>query len=165
MPRRNEHRPYPYFAVGPGVLFGLSGGPAYERTRPALTGGVGIEIPATARVGIGLELVGELELPRERDFGRYRALLVRARLGYWLTPSTRLWGAAGIGGAGYERTDFSGALAAGSTFLFTRKLGLDLSANLTLREGSAPGDDEPGPAYPSGSSLLLAARFVFELPR
>ena len=168
-PRANgagRERGFPFFALGGGILSGLSGGNEYERTRPAFSAGFGVELPLGLRTGIGFELLGELEATRPRDFSRYRALLARARVSYLLTPQTRLWGAFGLGLAGYEQTAFAPTLAIGTSLLFTREFALDLSGSLTF-----PGrtdtvyDAPPARPYDGGAVLLFAVRFVYEARR
>src|SRR6187399_2979693 len=112
---------FPYLAVGPGVLIGLSGGPDFERTNPAITGAFGLEIPVTRATGLAFELNGDLELAASADRGTYTALLVRARLGRMLTPRNRLWGAVGLGSAGYQNSSFAFNLAAGTSLMLVPK--------------------------------------------
>src|SRR6188768_1746797 len=95
-------RVFPYLAAGPAILIGLSGGSDYERANPALTGGLGVEIPIGRATGLGLEVNGDVELAASSDRGTFTDLLVRARVGQMLTPRNRVWGALGIGTAGYQ---------------------------------------------------------------
>jgi hypothetical protein len=159
-------RSFFYFAAGPGLLWGLSGGQAFERTNPALTGGVGFEIPLRGATGLGFELNGDLELAAQADLGTYTALLLRARLGHMFTPKNRVWGAVGVGGAGYQRNSLAFSLAAGTSLMLVPKFGLDFSANLSLL-GASSANNNAGPQndYPGGAVLLFAIRALFELHR
>ncbi|HYQ46385.1 MAG TPA: hypothetical protein VER11_30660, partial [Polyangiaceae bacterium] len=121
----NTQRVFPYLAAGPGVLIGLSGGQDFERTNPALTGAVGLEIPVARATGLAIELNGDLELAASSDRGTYTALLLRGRLGRMLTPRNRVWGALGFGGAGYQSTSFAFGLAGGTSLMLVPKFGLD----------------------------------------
>jgi hypothetical protein len=159
-------RSFFYFAAGPGLLWGLSGGQDFERTNPALTGAAGLEIPLRGATGLGFELNGDLELAAQADRGTYTALLLRARLGHLLTPKNRLWGAVGVGGAGYQSGSLAFSLAAGTSLMLVPKFGLDFSANLSLL-GSSNGSNNPAirDEYPGGAVLLFAVRALFELHR
>lgn len=162
----DRERGFPYFALGGGIVSGLSGGNELERTRPAFSAGFGVELPLGLRTGIGFELVGDVEATRPRDSSRYRALLARARISYLLTPQTRLWGAVGVGVAGYEQTAFAPTLAVGSSFLFTREFALDLSGSLTFPGRTDPVyDGPPTRPYDGGTVLLFALRAVYEARR
>ena len=162
----DRQRPFPYFAAGPGLLLGLGGGSDFERTNPALTGAIGVDVPLRGSTSLGLELDGDLELAGRADRGEYTAVLLRARLGQMLSPRLRLWGAAGIGRAGYRAGSLAGALAAGSSVMLVPKFGLDFSANLSLlgaaRRSMNAGVDE---TYAGGAVLLFAVRALFELHR
>jgi hypothetical protein len=162
----NRERPFFYAAAGPGLLLGLSGGQDFERTNPALTGAAGLELPLRGATGLGFELNGDLELAAQADRGTYTALLLRARLGHLLTPKNRLWGAVGVGGAGYQSGSLAFSLAAGTSLMLVPKFGLDFSANLTLL-GSSSGSNNPAiqDDYPGGAVLLFAVRALFELHR
>ena len=155
-------RPFPYFAAGPGLISGLGGGRDFERTNLALTGAVGVEVPLRGATALGFELDADLELAGRADRGEYTAVLLRARLGQMLTPRVRLWGAAGIGRAGYQAGTLAGALAAGSSLLLTPKFGLDFSANLAVLGAASPAVNEN---YGGGAVLLIAVRALFELHR
>jgi hypothetical protein len=159
-------RSFFYFAAGPGLLLGLSGGQDFERTNPALTGAAGLEIPLRGATGLGFELNGDLELAAQADRGTYTALLLRARLGHLLTPKNRVWGAVGVGGAGYQSGSLAFSLAAGTSLMLVPKFGLDFSANLSLL-GSSNGSNNPAirDEYPGGAVLLFALRALFELHR
>jgi hypothetical protein len=159
-------RSFFYFAAGPGLLWGLSGGQDFERTNPALTGAAGIEIPLRGATGLGFELNGDLELAGQSDRGTYTALSLRARLGHLLTPKNRLWGAVGLGGAGYQSSSLAFSLAAGTSLMLVPKFGLDFSANLNLL-GASSGSNNPAiqDNYPGGAVLLIAIRALFELHR
>jgi hypothetical protein len=160
----NMQRTFFYFAAGPGLLWGLSGGPAFERTNPALTGAAGIEIPLRGATGLAFELNGDLELAAQADRGTYTALALRARLGHLFTPKNRVWGAVGIGGAGYQSSSLAFSLAAGTSLMLVPKFGLDFSANLNLL-GASSANNPANPDYPGGAVLLLAVRALFELHR
>jgi hypothetical protein len=160
----NRQRSFVYFAGGPGVLSGLSGGQDFERTNAAFTGAVGVEIPLRPATGLGFELNGDLEFAGQGDRGTYTALLVRARLGQMLTPRNRLWGAVGLGGAGYESTSLAFGLAAGTSLMLMPKFGLDLSANLNLLSSASTNNGIQNP-YPGGAVLVIALRALFELHR
>ncbi|HYQ28951.1 MAG TPA: hypothetical protein VER04_17090 [Polyangiaceae bacterium] len=159
-------RPFFYAAAGPGLLWGLSGGEDFERLNPALTGAAGFEIPLGPATGLGFELNGDVELASEADRGTYTALLVRARLGRMLTPRNRLWGALGLGAAGYQNSSFAFNLAAGTSLMLVPKFGLDFSANLNVL-GASSGSNNPTiqDDYPGGALLLFAVRALFELHR
>jgi hypothetical protein len=159
-------RSFFYFAAGPGLLLGLSGGQDFERTNPALTGAAGLEIPLRGATSLGFELNGDLELAAQADRGTYTALLLRARLGHLLTPKNRVWGAVGVGGAGYQSGSLAFSLAAGTSLMLVPKFGLDFSANLSLL-GSSNGSNNPAirDEYPGGAVLLFALRALFELHR
>jgi hypothetical protein len=158
-------RAFPYFAAGPAVLIGLSGGQDFERTNPALTGGLGVEIPVARGTGLGFELNGDVELAAQADRGTYTALLLRARLGHLFTPRNRLWGAIGLGGAGYQSTSLAFGLAAGTSLMLVPKFGIDLSANLDLLGASSSHLGAVQNDYPGGAVLLIAVRALFELHR
>jgi hypothetical protein len=162
----NRQRTFFYLGAGPGLLWGLSGGRDFERTNPALTGAAGIEIPLRGATGLGFELNGDLELAGQADRGMYSALLLRARLGQMLTPKNRLWGAVGVGGAGYQSGSLAFSLAAGTSLMLVPKFGLDFSANLNLL-GSSNGSRNPAiqDDYPGGAVLLIAVRALFEFHR
>ncbi len=164
--RRDRHSAWLYLGAGLGVLTGLSGGADFERTNPALTGIVGVELPLGGATGLGFELAADGELAGSADRGSYAGALLRVRLSQLLTPSTRLWGALGIGGAGYQNATLAGGLAAGSTFLFTPKFGLDLSANLNLlgaSHDSAVRNAGLASDYQGGFVLLIALKAMFEI--
>jgi len=154
-----------YFAAGAGALSGLSGGAAFERTNPALTGMVGVELPLGSANGLGFELNGDVELAAQADRGTYTALLFRARFGHLFTPRNRLWGAVGLGGAGYQTGSVAFGLAAGTSFLLVPKFGLDLSANLDLLGASSANNAGVRYDYDGGAVLLIALRALFELHR
>jgi hypothetical protein len=156
---------FPYFAVGPGVLIGLSGGRDFERTNPALTGAFGVEIPVARATGLAFELNGDLELAASADRGTYTAVLVRARIGRMLTPRNRLWGAVGLGSAGYQSGSLAFGLAGGTSLMLVPKFGLDFSANLALLGSSSTNINGAPADYPGGAVLLLAVRALFELHR
>jgi len=158
-------RTFLYLAAGPGVLSGLSGGPDFERTNPALTAGLGVEIPVARATGLGLELNGDLELAAQSDRGTYTALLFRVRLARMLTPRNRVWGALGLGGAGYQTGSLTFGLAAGTSLMLVPKFGLDLSANLNLLAASSSNTAGVQNDYPGGAVLLIAVRALFELHR
>ena len=166
--RGDRQRSFVYFAAGPGLLWGLSGGADFERTNPALTGAVGVEVPLNGATGFGLELNGDLELAAASDRGTYTGALLRARLGRMLTPRNRVWGAVGVGGAGYESGSLAFGVAAGTSLLLVPKFGLDFSANLNLlgaasnNRANAAGAQN---AYGGGAVLLIAIRALFELHR
>jgi hypothetical protein len=159
-------RPFFYAAAGLGLLWGVSGGEDFERLNPALTGAVGFEIPLNRSTGLGFELNGDVELASEADRGTYTALLLRARLGRMLSPRNRLWGALGLGGAGYQNGSFAFGLAAGTSLMLVPKFGLDFSANLNVL-GASSGSNNPAVQddYPGGAVLLFAVRALFELHR
>lgn len=156
---------FPYLGVGPGALIGLSGGRDFERTNPALTGAFGLEIPVARSTGLAFELNGDLELAAEADRGTYTALLLRARLGRMLTPRNRLWGAVGLGSAGYQSGSFTFGLAGGTSLMLIPKFGLDFSANLNLLAASSTNINGVRSDYPGGAVLLIAVRALFELHR
>jgi len=160
----NRQRTFFYFAAGPAVLAGLGGGRDFERTNPALTGAVGIELPLARATGLGFELNGDLELAAQADRGTYTGLLLRARLGHMLTPRNRLWGALGVGGAGYQSGSFAFGIAAGTSLLLVPKFGLDFSANLNLLGAANSVNNVPN-EYSGGAVLLIAIRALFELHR
>lgn len=167
-PARHERHPGSlYLGAGLGVLTGFGGGADFERTNPAFTAIVGVELPIGRATGLGFELAGDLEISGSNDRGSYAAALLRVRLSQLLSPSTRLWGALGIGRAGYESGELAGALAAGTTFLFTRRFGLDLSANLNFVGASHDNVGNAGRAndYQGGTVLLLAAKALFEISK
>ena len=161
----NSRGIFPYLAVGPGVLIGLSGGRDFERTNPALTGAFGLEIPVARATGLAFELNGDLELAASADRGTYTALLVRARIGRMLTPRNRLWGAVGLGSAGYQSGALAFGLAGGTSLMLVPKFGLDFSANLGLLSSSSTNINGVPTDYPGGAVLLLAVRALFELHR
>lgn len=161
----SARRFFPYLAVGPGALIGLSGGADFERTNPALSGALGLEIPIAPATGLGFELDGDVELAAAADRGTYTALLVRARLGRMLTPRNRVWGAVGVGGAGYESTSLAFGLAAGTSLMLVPKFGLDFSANLSLLGSSSSRVNGVQSDYPGGALVLIAVRALFELHR
>lgn len=154
-----------YLAAGAGALSGLSGGADFERTNPALTGAVGVELPLGAANGLGFELNGDLELAAQADRGTYTALLFRARFGHLFTPRNRLWGAVGLGGAGYQTGSLAFGLAAGTSFMLVPKFGLDLSANLNVLGASSANNAGVRNEYDGGAVLLIALRALFELHR
>ena len=158
-------RVFPYLAAGPGVLIGLSGGSDFERANPALTGAIGLEIPVARATGLGIELNGDLELAASADRGTYTALLVRARLGHMFTPRNRLWGAVGLGTAGYQMNSLTFGLAGGTSLMLVPKFGLDFSANLNLLSSTSEVVNGVQNTYPGGAVLLLAVRALFELHR
>ncbi len=162
----DRHASFLYLGAGLGLIDGLGGGREFERSNPAFTGLLGVEVPLNAATGLGFELNVDFELPSSGDVASYDAALLRARLGRMLTPNARLWGAAGIGAAGYVGTSLAGTLAAGSTLLFAPKFGLDLSANLTF-VGAQDARVYSGRAYgyDGGFVLLLAVKAMFELHR
>ena len=159
-------RSFLYLAPGLGVLSGLSGGADFERTNPALTALLGVEIPLGRATGLGIELDGDVELAGEADRGTYTSILLRARLGQMLTQRNRVWGAAGIGGAGYQTGSFAFGIAAGTSLMLAPKFGLDLSANLNLL-GAASNVNSAGVRndYDGGAVFLLALRALFEFHR
>jgi hypothetical protein len=118
------------------------------------------------RTSLGFELNGDVELASQADRGTYTAILLRARLGHMVTSRNRLWGAAGLGGAGYQSGSLAFALAAGTSLMLVPKFGLDFSANLSLLTAS---NGSKNPAiqddYPGGAVLLIAVRALFELHR
>jgi len=146
-------------------LIGLSGGQNFERTNPALTGAFGVEIPVSRATGLGFELNGDLELAAQADLGTYTALVMRARLGHMLTPRNRVWGAVGLGGAGYQSTSLAFGLAAGTSLMLVRKFGIDFSANLNLLGASNTSINGVQHEYRGGTVLLLAVRALFEFHR
>jgi len=162
------HHAFVYLAAGPGLLAGLGGGNDFERTNPAITGAIGVEVPLRGATGLGFELDGDLELAGRADRGEYAGVWLRARLGQMLSPRTRLWGALGIGRAGYQTGVLAGSIAAGTSLMFVPKFGLDLSANLHLL--GAANDNRLNAAgvgndYSGEAVLLLAIRALFELHR
>ena len=161
----NRHATFFYLAAGLGLLDGISGGPDFERANPAITGLLGVEVPLGGATGLGFELSGDAELTGNRDRGSYTALLVRARLGQMLRPNTRLWGAVGIGRAGYLDGTLAGDLAVGSTFMLVPKFGIDLSAALNFVGASDDNASRAGTAsrYDGGVVLLFAVKAMFEL--
>ncbi|MEI9952818.1 MAG: hypothetical protein WDO74_28550 [Pseudomonadota bacterium] len=161
-----KQRSFLYLAPGLGVLSGLSGGQDFERTNPALTAALGIEIPLGGATGLGFELNGDLELAGQADRGTYTAVALRARLAQMLAPRNRLWGAVGIGGAGYQSGSLAFAVAAGTSLMLVPKFGLDFSANLNLL-GAASSVDSAGMRtdYGGGAVLLIAIRALFEFHR
>ena len=161
----NSRGIFPYLGVGPGVLIGLSGGRDFERTNPALTGAFGVEFPVAPATGLAIELNGDLELAASADRGTYTALLVRARLGRMLTPRNRLWGAVGLGSAGYQSGSLAFGLAGGTSLMLVPKFGLDFSANLGLLSSSSTNINGAPADYPGGAVLLIAVRALFELHR
>ena len=161
----NSRGIFPYLAVGPGVLIGLSGGRDFERTNPAITGAFGVEFPVARATGLAVELNGDLELAASADRGTYTALLVRARIGRMFTPRNRLWGAVGLGTAGYQSGSFAFGLAGGTSLMLVPKFGLDFSANLSLLGASNTNINGVPTEYPGGAVLLFAVRGVFELHR
>jgi hypothetical protein len=161
----NPRGVFPYLALGPGVLIGLSGGRDFERTNPALTGAVGVEIPVARATGLAFELNGDLELAASADRGTYTAVLVRARIGRMLTPRNRLWGAVGLGSAGYQTGSLTFGLAGGTSLMLVPKFGLDFSANLGLLSSASSNINGVPTEYPGGAVLLLAVRALFELHR
>jgi len=161
----NAQQVFPYLAAGPGVLIGLSGGRDFERTNPALTGAFGVEIPVARATGLGIELHGDLELASSADRGTYTELLLRGRLGRMLTPRNRIWGALGLGVAGYQSSSFAFGLAGGTSLMLVPKFGLDFSANLSLLGSSHEIVNGVRNDYPGGAVLLIAVRALFELHR
>ncbi len=125
-------RPFLYLGAGLGLLSGLSGGRDFERSNPAITGLIGVELPLGGATGLGFELALAAEFTGSGDRGDYTAAILRARLAQMLTPSARLWGAIGVGRAGYQDGSLAGTFAFGGTWMFVPKFGLDLSANLDL---------------------------------
>lgn len=160
-----DGRIFPYLAAGPGVLIGLSGGHDFERANPALTGGLGVEFPVARATGLAVELDGDLELAASADRGTYTALLVRGRIGHMFTPRNRLWGAVGLGTAGYQSNALAFALAGGTSLMLVPKFGLDFSANLNLLGSASENINGVQNNYPGGAVLLLAVRALFELHR
>jgi hypothetical protein len=161
-----RHAGFLYLGAGLGLLTGLSGGKDFERSNPAVTGLVGVELPVGGATGLGFELAVDAELAGDSDRGAYIAALLRARLGQMLTPSARLWGAVGIGRAGYQTGSLAGALAVGSTLMFVPKFGLDLSANLNLVGASSDNSYRNLGVtynYDGGLVLLIAVKAMFEL--
>jgi hypothetical protein len=158
-------RVFPYLAAGPEILIGLSGGADFERANPALTGGFGVEIPIGRATGLGFELNGDLELAASSDRGTFTALLLRARLGQMLTPRNRVWGALGLGTAGYQSNSFAVGLAAGTSLMLVPKFGLDFSANLDFLGASSENVNGVYNHYPGGAVLSIAVRGLFELHR
>ena len=162
----DTHAGFLYLGAGLGLLTGLSGGKDFERSNPAVTGLVGVELPLSGATGLGFELALDAELAGDQDRGAYTAALLRARLGQMLTPSARLWGALGVGRAGYQNGSFAGALAVGSTLMFVPKFGLDLSANLNLVGASSDNSYRNLGVtynYDGGLVLLVAVKAMFEL--
>jgi hypothetical protein len=156
---------FPYLGVGPGVLIGLSGGRDFERTNPALTGAFGVEFPVARATGLAVELNGDLELAASADRGTYTALIVRARIARMLTPRNRLWGAAGLGTAGYQSNALAFGIAGGTSLMLVPKFGLDFSANLSVLSSSSTNINGVPTDYPGGAALLFAVRALFELHR
>jgi hypothetical protein len=156
---------FPYLGVGPGILIGLSGGQDFERANPALTGAFGLEFPVARATGLAVELNGDLELAASADRGTYTALIVRARIARMLTPRNRLWGAAGLGTAGYQSNALAFGLAGGTSLMLVPKFGLDFSANLSLLSSSSTNINGVPTDYPGGAVLLIAVRALFELHR
>ena len=111
------------------------------------------------------ELNGDLELAAQSDRGTYTALLFRVRLARMLTPRNRVWGALGLGGAGYQTGSLTFGLAAGTSLMLVPKFGLDLSANLDLLGASSSNTAGVQNDYPGGAVLLIAVRALFELHR
>lgn len=146
-------------------MIGVAGGADFERTNPALTGGVGIEIPVGRATGLAFELNGDVELAAGSDRGTYTDLLLRARLGQMLTPRNRLWGALGLGIAGYQSNSFAFGLAGGTSLLLVPKFGLDFSANLTVLGASDSNINGVQNHYPGGAVLSFAIRALFEIHR
>jgi hypothetical protein len=164
----DRHAGFLYLGAGLGLLTGLSGGKDFERTNPAVTGLVGVELPLGGATGLGFELAVDAELAGSSDRGAYTAALLRARLGQMLTPSARLWGAVGVGRAGYQTGSLAGAFAVGSTLMFAPKFGLDLSANLNLVAASSDNSYRNVGVtynYDGGLVLLIAVKAMFELHR
>ena len=160
-----RNRTFVYVAAGAGALSGLSGGQDFERTNPALTGTFGVEIPLGHANGLGFELNGDLELAAQADRGTYTALLLRARFGHMLSPRNRLWGAVGLGGAGYQTSSLAFGLAAGTSLMLVPKFGLDLSANLAFLGASNSNNAGIQNDYSGGAVLMIALRGLFELHR
>ncbi|MES1175263.1 MAG: hypothetical protein ABUL62_13150 [Myxococcales bacterium] len=164
----DRHAAFLYLGAGLGSLTGLGGGRDFERTNPALTGLVGVELSVGGTTGLGFELGVDAELAGSADRGDYSAVLLRARLSQMLTPSARLWGAVGIGRAGYQDGSLAGALAVGSTLMFVPKFGLDLSASLNLvgaSDGARYRNQPVTDDYDGGLVLLIAVKAMFELHR
>ena len=163
----SAHRGFLYLAAGPALLTGLSGGRDFERTNPALTGAVGVELPLDERLGLGVELNADLELAGSEDRGAYAAALLRLRLAKLLAPNTRLWGAVGLGRAGYQVGSLAGSASVGAAYLFVPKFGLDVSANLNVlgAANDARYTNNVNYGYNGGVVLILAVRALFELHR
>jgi len=163
-----ETRSFLYLEAGAGLLSGLGGGTDFQRSNPAITGAIGVELPLSRRTGLGFELNLDLELTGQQERGEYAAALLRARLSQLLGPRTRLWGAVGIGRAGYQSGTLAGAVAAGTALLFTRKFGVDLSANLNFVGAASNANPQAtgiAAPYQGGLVLLVTARALFELHR
>ena len=161
----DRQRAFLYLAPGLGVLSGLSGGTDFERTNPALTGSLGVEIPVARATGLGIELNGDLELAGQADRGTYTAVSLRARLGRMLSPRNRLWGAVGLGGAGYQVGSLAFGVAAGTSLMLVPKFGLDFSANLNLLTAASRNNAGVQNDYDGGAVLLFAIRALFEFRR
>ncbi|HKO50417.1 MAG TPA: hypothetical protein VJV79_21995 [Polyangiaceae bacterium] len=162
----DRQRSFLYVAPGLGLLSGLSGGQDFERTNPALTGAFGVEIPLARATGLGIELNGDLELAGQADRGTYTSVLLRARLGQMLSARSRVWGALGLGGAGYQTGSLAFGLAAGTSLMLVPKFGLDFSANLNLlTAGSSVNSAGVQNDYNGGAVLLFAIRALFEFRR
>jgi hypothetical protein len=161
----SSHRGFLYLAAGPALITGLSGGRDFERTNPALGGVVGVELPLNESLGLGVELNADLELASSADRGAYAAALLRLRLAKLLAPNTRLWGAVGLGRAGYQIGSLAGSASVGAAYLFVPKFGLDVSANLNLVGAASDARYSNGInySYDGGVVLVLAVRALFEL--
>jgi len=159
-------RGFLYIAAGPGLITGLSGGSDFERSNPAVTGAVGVQIPVGVSTGIGFEVNADLELSGDKDRGSYAAALLRVRLAQELSEATRLWGGVGVGRAGYQVGSIAGAVAVGGAYMFVPKFGLDLSGSLNV---VGPASDNSfknigvNYNYDGGLVLLVALRAVFEV--
>ena len=163
----SAHRGFLYLAAGPALITGLRGGKDFERTNPALGGLVGVELPLSDSSGLGVELNADLELASSADRGAYAAALLRIRLAKLLAPNTRLWGAVGLGRAGYQVGSLAGSASVGAAHLFVPKFGLDVSANLNLVGAASDVRYSNGInyGYDGGVVLVLAVRALFELHR
>lgn len=159
--RSEERSTWFYLGGGLTLLTGVSGGTNFERSNPAISGVLGVGIPLRGATGLGFELAGDAEATGQGDRGSYAGVLLRVRLSQLLSPRDRLWGALGIGRAGYLDGTLAGGFGVGNTFLFTPVFGLDLSANVYFLGASH--DDDHLYEYGGGQVVLFSAKAMFEL--
>jgi len=155
-----------YLGAGGGVLISSAGGDEFDRSSPVVGGVVGYEMPLAGALRLGFEIDAMFEIAGDDVRGAYAGFVGRARLGYMLLPSARLWVAAGAGSGGYQIGALAGNAGVGGTFLIVPAFGLDLSADVTA---IAPASDDTfenigiSYQYDGGLAYGLMLRGVVEI--